>query len=99
MNHEDDLYHLAKEIDAKVAAAKHASLTAAQDRTTWRLPGELGTLTVTGAGELVDVTLEASVAKSYSAASLSRKLLAGIQRAENVATQRLHDKESGGRFA
>ncbi|OXM48702.1 hypothetical protein [Amycolatopsis alba] len=82
MNHEDDLYHLAKEIDAKVARAKDASRAAARARRTWQLPGEIGTFTTTGAGELVDVSLNASVVKSYSAASLSRKLLAGIQRAE-----------------
>ncbi len=96
MNHEDDLYHLAKEIDDKVAAAKQASLAAARERRTWRLPGELGTITVTGAGELTDVELNAPVVKTYSAASLSRKLLAGIQRAESAATRRLRGTEDDG---
>ncbi|WP_414937395.1 hypothetical protein [Amycolatopsis sp. cmx-11-51] len=82
MNHEDDLYHLAKEIDAKVEKAKSAASAAARAQRTWLLPGEIGTFTTTGTGELVDVSLNASVVKSYSAASLSRKLLAGIQRAE-----------------
>lgn len=82
MNHEDDLYHLAKEIDAKVEKAKSTASAAARARRTWHLPGEIGTFTTTGTGELVDVSLNAAVVKSYSAASLSRKLLAGIQRAE-----------------
>jgi len=52
------------------------------------LPGELGSVTVTGAGELVDVSVDVAAMKDYSASSLSRQLLLGIQRAEEAAVRR-----------
>lgn len=88
MSYEDELYHLAREIDATVAVVEHASVAAARDRVTWALPGELGSVTVTGAGEVVDVQVDVAAMKAYSAASLSRQLLLGIQRAEETAAQR-----------
>ncbi|WP_410647959.1 hypothetical protein [Amycolatopsis sp. cmx-4-54] len=88
MSYQDELYHLAKEIDATVAAVEQAATGAARDRVVWRLPGELGSVTVSGAGELVDVSVDVATMKDYSAPSLSRQLLLGIQRAEEVAARR-----------
>ncbi|MFC9250070.1 hypothetical protein [Amycolatopsis thailandensis] len=88
MSYQDELYHLAREIDATVAAVERAATGAARDRVTWTLPGELGSVTVTGAGELVDVSVDVTVMKDYSAPSLSRQLLLGIQRAEETAARR-----------
>ncbi|MFD5249946.1 hypothetical protein ACFWIW_35740 [Amycolatopsis sp. NPDC058340] len=88
MSYQDELYHLAREIDATVVAIEQAAAGAARDRVTWTLPGELGSVTVTGAGDLVDVSVDVVAMKAYSAASLSRQLLVGIQRAEETAAQR-----------
>ncbi|EMD23233.1 hypothetical protein [Amycolatopsis azurea] len=88
MSYENELYHLAKEIDASAAAVEQAAAGAARDRVTWTLPGELGSVTVTGAGELVDVSVDVAAMKDYSASSLSRQLLLGIQRAEEAAVRR-----------
>lgn len=88
MSYEDELYHLANEIDAKVAAVEGAVTDAARARVAWALPGELGTVTVTGTGELVEVHVDVPAMKAYSAASLGRQLLVGIQRAEAAAAQR-----------
>ncbi|MEV6912127.1 hypothetical protein [Amycolatopsis sp. NPDC051071] len=88
MSYENELYHLAREIDATVAAVEQAAIGAARDRVTWTLPGDLGSVTVTGAGELVDVSVAVAAMKDYSASSLSRQLLLGIQRAEETAAQR-----------
>nr|WP_246481209.1 hypothetical protein [Amycolatopsis umgeniensis] len=82
------MYHLAREIDATVAAVERAATSAARDRATWSLPGELGSVTVTGAGELVDVSVDVAAMKDYSAPSLSRQLLLGIRRAEETAARR-----------
>lgn len=88
MSYQDELYHLAREIDATVAAVEQAATSAARDRVTWTLPGELGSVTVTAGGELVDVSVDVAAMKDYSAPSLSRQLLLGIQRAEEAAAQR-----------
>ncbi|AGM07119.1 hypothetical protein [Amycolatopsis keratiniphila] len=88
MSYQDELYHLAREIDATVAAVEQAATGAARNRVTWMLPGELGSVTVTGAGELVDVSVDVAAMKDYSTASLSRQLLLGIQRAEETAARR-----------
>ncbi|MEU3624952.1 hypothetical protein BS329_36805 [Amycolatopsis coloradensis] len=88
MSYQDELYHLAREIDATVVTVEQAATGAARDRVTWSLPGELGSVTVTGAGELVDVSVDVAAMKDYSAPSLSRQLLLGIQRAEETAARR-----------
>lgn len=91
MNFEDELYHLAREIDAATAAVAATARDAEHSPSEWRLPGELGTVTVSGAGELTAVTLDTTEMHQYSAAALSRALLRGIQEAEHHADQRRRD--------
>ena len=55
MSYEDEIYHLVQEIDAKVQGAREAIGVAERDRVVRPLPGRLGSVTVTGVGELVDV--------------------------------------------
>jgi DNA-binding protein YbaB len=88
VNFEDELYHLVREIDAATAAVAAAARDAEQKPLEWRLPGELGTVTVSGGGELTAVTLDTAEMHQYSAAALSRALLQGVQAAEHHAEQR-----------
>jgi len=88
---EDDLYHLAREIDAATASVAQTARDAEQTPLHWRLPGELGSVTVSGAGELTALTLDVAEMHQYSAGALSRTLLQGIQHAEAQAGQRRTD--------
>lgn len=91
MNYQDELYHLAREIDEAAAAVAQTAQTAERAPLEWRLPGELGTVTVSGAGQLTAVTLDAAEMRQYSADALSRTLLQGIQDAEHRADRRRVD--------
>jgi DNA-binding protein YbaB len=85
VNYQDELYHLAREIDAAGAAVAQTAQAAERAPLEWRLPGELGSVTVSGAGELTAVTLDVAEMRQYSADALSRTLLRGIQDAEQRA--------------
>ncbi|WP_208630399.1 YbaB/EbfC family nucleoid-associated protein [Amycolatopsis kentuckyensis] len=88
MNYQGELYHLAREINAATAAVAQTTQDAERTPLEWRLPGELGSVTVSGAGELTAVTLDAAEMRQYSAAALSRTLLEGIRDAEAQAEHR-----------
>ncbi|MEU0795071.1 hypothetical protein ABZ342_33835 [Amycolatopsis sp. NPDC005961] len=91
MNYQDELYNLAREIDAAVATVTQTARGAEHAPLEWRLPGELGTVTVSGAGELTAVTLDITEMHQYSADALSRTVLQGIRDAEQRADQRRGD--------
>ena len=91
MNYQDELYHLAREIDAATAAVAQTALAAERAPLEWRLPGELGTVTVSGAGQLTAVTLDVAEMRQYSADALSRTLLRGVQDAEQRVDRRRVD--------
>ena len=86
MSYIDELYHLVNEIHANVAAARQATDDAERLQTTRHLPGHLGTITVAGSGELVEVALDLDTMKAYTATSLAQQLLHSIQAAERDAT-------------
>ena len=88
MNYQDELYHLAREIDAATAAVAQTTQEAERAPQLWPLPGGLGSVTVSGAGELTAVTLDSAEMRQYSAAALSRALLQGIREAEQQAEHR-----------
>lgn len=88
MNYQDELYHLAREIDAATAAVAQSTQEAERAPLQWQLPGELGSVTVSGTGELTAVTLDAAEMRQYNAAALSRALLDGIRDAELQAERR-----------
>jgi DNA-binding protein YbaB len=88
VSHEDELYNLVKEIHGKVEAVEGAISETAQARTVRHLPGELGTVTVTGGGQLVDVSLDMRALKTQTGASLGRQIMQGIQQAEKDAAAR-----------
>ncbi|GAA4529383.1 hypothetical protein [Amycolatopsis samaneae] len=87
MNYEDMLYHRVNELEAKFAAFTEAVAHAERARVPWQLPGELGTVTVSGAGELLEVSLDVDEMRNYTAESLARQVLHGIQQAEHTATE------------
>ncbi|WP_410566960.1 hypothetical protein [Amycolatopsis sp. cmx-4-61] len=88
MNHHDELYHLAREINTATATVAQTTQEAERTPLQWQLPGRLGSVTVSGAGELTAVTLDATQLHQYSAAALSRALLDGIRDAEQQAERR-----------
>ncbi|MFI5593651.1 hypothetical protein ACIA5G_52105 [Amycolatopsis sp. NPDC051758] len=90
MSTDDELYNLAREIDDAVATVGASVAHVAASSVDVRLPGDLGTVTVSGAGELRQIDLEADEVRNYSAGSLARQLLAGIRQAEQDAAQRRH---------
>jgi DNA-binding protein YbaB len=91
VNYQDELYHLAREIDAATATVAQTAQQAEHQPLQVPLPGELGSITVSGAGELTAVTLESVELHHYSADALSRTLLRAIQDAETQAERRRAD--------
>jgi DNA-binding protein YbaB len=91
VNYQDELYNLAREIDTAVATVAQTTSGAERAPLEWRLPGELGSVTVSGAGELTAVTLDATEMHQYSADALARTLLHGIRDAEQRADRQRGD--------
>ncbi|WP_410626253.1 hypothetical protein [Amycolatopsis sp. cmx-8-4] len=91
MNYQDELHNLAREIDTAVATVAQTARGAEQAPLQWRLPGELGSVTVSGAGELTAVTLEVAELRQYSADALARTLLQSIRDAEHQADRQRSD--------
>jgi DNA-binding protein YbaB len=85
---DNELYNLAREIDDAIATVRASVAQVTASPVDVRLPGDLGTVTVSGAGELRRIDLEADYVRNYSAGSLARQLLAGIRQAEQDAAQR-----------
>jgi DNA-binding protein YbaB len=91
VNYQDELYHLAREIDAAAAAVAKTAQDTERQPLQLPLPGKLGSITVSGAGELTSVTLESTDLQQYSADALARTLLRAIQDAEAQAERRRVD--------
>jgi hypothetical protein len=87
VNYIDELYNLVHEIDTKIAAAEHAVADAHSEHLTRPLPGELGDITVSGAGALVALTLDAQIVRRHTSSSLAQHLMRGIQATEREAVQ------------
>lgn len=85
MSYEDKIYHLVKEIDAKAQAVADAVRTAERAATVRPLDGGLGTVAVSGVGELLEITLDVDQVRNQTATSLARQILRGIQRTEQEA--------------
>ncbi|WP_181776917.1 YbaB/EbfC family nucleoid-associated protein [Amycolatopsis pittospori] len=88
MNTHDRLYHLAKEIDARVGAIEQAASSGRTTTLTWTIPAGLGTVTVDGMGSLISVELDPDAVETQTAASLSRHVLRAINEAESAASAR-----------
>ncbi|MFI9452948.1 YbaB/EbfC family nucleoid-associated protein [Amycolatopsis sp. NPDC052450] len=89
MNTHDRLYHLAKEIDARVIAIEEAAETGRTAMLTWRIAAGLGTVTVDGKGTLTSVDLDPDAVETQTEASLAHHVLRAINDAESeVRTRR-----------
>lgn len=88
MSTDDELYNLAREIDDAVTAVHATARQVHQAPVEVRLPGELGTIVVTGAGELQRIDLEPDEVRNYTPDGLAQQLLAGIRHAERAAAER-----------
>jgi len=82
VNYQDKAYHLVKEIDAKAAEVREAVRTAERAATVRLLDGGLGTVAVSGMGELLEIALDVDRVRDQTAASLARQILRGIQQVE-----------------
>ncbi|MDS0135932.1 MULTISPECIES: hypothetical protein [unclassified Amycolatopsis] len=88
MNSEERLYHLAKEIDARVAAVEHAAKTGESLPLVLDIGANLGTVAVDGLGGLVSVDLDQNAVAAQTGASLAGHVLRAITNAESATATR-----------
>ncbi|KDN22092.1 hypothetical protein [Amycolatopsis rifamycinica] len=88
MNSEERLYHLAKEIDARVAAVEQAAKTGESLPLVLDIAAGLGTVTVDGLGGLVSVDLARNAVAGQTGTSLAGHVLRAITNAESAAAAR-----------
>ncbi|MBN6034027.1 YbaB/EbfC family nucleoid-associated protein [Amycolatopsis sp. 195334CR] len=82
MNHYDELYALVAEMDAGIVAMKKAQETALATPVTQPISGEVGTVTVSGAGELLSVDLDRNRLVGATGGSLARSVVSAVRAAE-----------------
>ena len=81
----DQLYAYVREIEANLHDKRTAITQAAQARLTVPIDGEVGTVTVTGAGALVSVDLSTNAPWMVGAGKLALAITKAIQEAEHQA--------------
>lgn len=85
MTHYDELYALVSEMHTALAELRNARDEALTRPVEQTIPGDLGTVTVSGAGELVSVVLTRKRLIGTNGASLGRAVADAIRTAEKRA--------------
>lgn len=85
MSHYNELYALVSEMDAGIADLVNARNQALSRPVKEPVPGDIGTVTVSGAGDLVSVDLDRDRLFGVTGASLGRAVADTIRAAEQRA--------------
>lgn len=81
-----DIEQFVAEVEARTARAKEAAQRHAETTFVQDINNELGSVTVTGTGDLVDITLDTAQLRYTNAATLSREILSALHLAEEKAS-------------
>lgn len=84
----DGLYALVRELDGGLNHMTSAGRQAADTHQDHPIPGNLGTVTVTGAGQLVSISLDARMLPYVNGHALGATLTRAINDAEHKAAAR-----------
>jgi DNA-binding protein YbaB len=88
VNTEEELYNLAKEIDARVAAVEQAAADGEALPLVLNIGANLGQVIVDGSGALISVELDQEAVAVQTGASLAGHVLRAVNNAESAASSR-----------
>lgn len=93
----DQLHALAREIDNSIRQADAVSAQTVQERFDQPIPGGLGTVSVSGSGQLLSVAIDPRAVRYANGVSLGRSVVQAIRaaeaKAENTRQQRIVQAE------
>jgi DNA-binding protein YbaB len=88
VNTEEELYNLANEIDARVAAVEQAAADGKALPLVLDIGADLGQVIVDGSGALISVELDQDTVAVQTGASLAGHVLRAVNNAESAASTR-----------
>ena len=85
---DDGLYALVRELDEGLRKMMTAGQQEANTPREYRIPGDLGTVTVTGAGQLASISLDPRMLRYVNGQALGAAMTQTVRHAEHDAAQR-----------
>jgi DNA-binding protein YbaB len=83
----DELCAYVREIESNLARIRATAATFTESRRNHPIPGDYGTVTVSGHGALVSIDIKPETAKFINGKTLGRAITAAIARAEDDAQE------------